>query len=317
MAVFLSLSLPALAAGQSEPSSEAAPASKPPLSESLTGDARDAYDAAKLLFDDGDAVGAIAKFRHAYELSKDPRLLWNMAVCEKELRHYASAARLVTRYLSEAGDSLSAESRSNAQATQEALRGFYSELTLKNLPAGASVLIDGKSQGTAPLTGPIPIDLGRRVVRVELAGYEPYEQSLDVPGSKPVAIDVKLVRVSTTATVTITSTGADDVISIDGKVVGNGRYQGSLPAGQHVVRVTAPGKKPYETHIDLAPKSSRSLQVALDDEGGGKPIWPWIAGGAAVLVGAGIGGYFLFKPEDKPGSAPEGKLGSVYLPLRF
>jgi len=298
-------------------SDETAPApAQSSLAESLTEEARQAYDAAKLLFDDGDANGAIAKFRRAHELSQDPRLLWNMAVCEKELRHYASAARLVARYLKEGADKISAESRSNAQATQEALRGFYSELTLKGVPAGAAVSIDGTSMGTAPLTGPVPVDLGRRRIRVELAGFAPFDSQLDVPGATPIELEVKLVRDPTSATVSVESAGPKDVITVDGKVVGSGRWQGSLPAGQHVIRVTAPGKKPYETHVQLTAKASRTLQVTLEDEGG-KPLWPWIAGGAAVLVGAGIGGYFLFKPEDEPGTPPQGKLGTVFLPLGF
>ena len=58
----------------------AAPAAKP-LSQSLTGDARAEYESAKLLFEDGDPAGALTKFKRAYEISKDARLLWNVAVC--------------------------------------------------------------------------------------------------------------------------------------------------------------------------------------------------------------------------------------------
>src|SRR3954463_12307468 len=77
-----------------------APAPKP-LSQSLSGEAQAAYKSAKLLFEDGDHVGALTKFKRAFELSNDPRLLWNMAVCEKELRHYARSAGLVSRYVKE------------------------------------------------------------------------------------------------------------------------------------------------------------------------------------------------------------------------
>jgi hypothetical protein len=67
-------------------------------------------------------------------------------------------------------------------------------------------------------------------------------------------------------------------------------------------------------HVQLAAKGSRSLQVALEDEKKGA-LWPWLVAGGAVVVGASIGGYFLFKPEDEPGKAPQGKLGTIYLPL--
>ena len=65
------------------------PPPPPSLSESLSGAAKAEYDAGKLLYQDGDYAGAQLKFRAAYETSKDPRLLWNMAAAEKNLRHYA------------------------------------------------------------------------------------------------------------------------------------------------------------------------------------------------------------------------------------
>jgi hypothetical protein len=302
--VLLAATCPAVAKAQTSP---------PSLSESLSGEAKQAYDSAKLLFEDGDAAGAITKFRRAHELSKDPRLLWNMAVCEKELRHYAAAARLVNQYLEEGAGKISAESRQSALATQEALRGFYSELTLDKLPPGARVTIDGVSAGTSPLRGPIPVDLGRRRIRVERDGYEPFERQLEVPGSTPISLEVVLTPAQTSAALSIKSTGPKDVISIDGKAVGSGQWQGSLPAGEHTVRVTAPGKKPYEAHLQLVAKGSRSLQVTLEDEKKGA-LWPWLVAGGAVVVGASIGGYFLFRPEDEPGKAPQGKLGTIYLP---
>jgi hypothetical protein len=306
LSTLLAVALPSVAVAQSAPQS---------LSESLKGEAKQAYDSGKLLFEDGDAAGAITKFRRAYELSKDPRLLWNAAVCEKELRHYAAAARLVTQYLNEGSGKISAESHDNAVATQQALRGFYSELTLEKLPPGARVSIDGVSVGTAPLQGPVPVDLGRRRVRVERDGFEPFERQLEVPGATPVSLEVVLAPSSTNGTLEVRSQGAHDIISIDGKAVGSGQWQGSLIAGEHVVRVTAAGKKPYESRVQLSIKGSRSLQVVLEDEKKGA-VWPWlVAGGAAVVVGASIGGYFLLKPKDEPGKAPEGALGTIHLPL--
>jgi hypothetical protein len=128
---------------------------------------------------------------------------------------------------------------------------------------------------------------------------------------------VQLVKQLSSSKLSVATTGARDVISIDGKVVGNGRWQGTLPQGAHVIRVTAPGKKAYETHLDLAAGSSWSLQVALEDERKGLPLWAWIAGGAAVAAGAGVGGYFLLKPDDPGRETPRGKLGTVILPASF
>lgn len=320
-ALVFALGLPAapLALAQSPAPAAAAPAAAAPaapLGEALQGDALRAYNDGKLLFGDGDAAGAIAKFRRAHELSKDARLLWNMAVCEKELRHYASAARLVSDYLAEAKN-LSAESRSNAEQTREALRGFYSELTLQGVAPGARVTVDGVSAGTTPFRGPMPIDLGRRRVRIELDGYEPFERQVDVPGATPITLQVQLVKLRNSSTLSVASAGARDVISVDGKVVASGHWQGSLPPGAHAVRVTAPGKKAYEMQVELLGNSSKSLQVSLEDERKGLPVWAWVAGGAALAAGAGLGGYFLFRSDEREREVPRGQLGTVILPASF
>lgn len=83
----LSVSLPASAQTKTKTkkTKQVAPKS---LADTLTGDAKAEYEAGKLLYQDGDFKNALAKFQKAQELSKDARLSWNIAACEKNLRHY-------------------------------------------------------------------------------------------------------------------------------------------------------------------------------------------------------------------------------------
>jgi len=301
-----------------------------PLAQSLTGPAKSEYDAGRLLFEDGDNAGALAKFKHAFELSNDPRLLWNMAVCEKELRHYALAAGLVGRYLRVASGRLTAEQRESAAETRKALRGFYSSVYLDGAPDGATVLVDGVEAGKTPLLDALPLDLGSRVLRLERAGFEPFEVKLDIPGATEVTVPITMKRLADAGTPTgavlppgaapklsVTSAGARDVVTVDGKVVGSQHWEGSLSAGEHTVRVTAPGKKAYETRVNLSVGGSRSLDITLEDEAHHNNTWLWVAGGGVLAIGAGVGAYFLLKPEDKAGAHPTGKFATVYLPASW
>ncbi len=296
---------------------DAAPA---PLAQSLTGEAKAAYESGRLLFEDGDGPGALAKFSHSYDISRDARLLWNMAACEKELRHYSRAATLIGRYLKEGGKRISAEQRKSALETQTALSAFYVTVKLSGAQDGATVFVDGTPVGRTPLSEPLLLDLGPRSVRVEQPGFEPFENKLDVAGGGELELTVTPMRkrsaVVTTAParLSITTSGTRDVIAIDGKVMGWQRWDGSVANGEHTVRVTAAGRKPYESHVQLLPGSVRSLQITLEAETS-STAWFWIAGGAAVVAGAAVGGYFLLKPQDTPGSHPEGKLATVYLSL--
>jgi hypothetical protein len=307
----LCLTLPATADG-------AAPT---PLAQTLTGEAKAAYESARLLFEDGDSRGALAKFSYSYDLSHDTRLLWNMAACEKELRHYAKAATLIDRYLRDGLNAITTDQRQSAVETQTALRAFYANVRLVGAPQGATVFIDGDLVGRLPLSEPLLVDLGTRTLRVEHPDFEPSETKLEVVGGGELEAKVKLQHLAppygaVAARLTIISSGAKDIVAIDGKVVAAHRWEGALAPGEHVVRVTAADKSPYESRVRLLAGSTRTVRVTLDDENHRASIWPWLAGGAAVAAGAVVGGYFLLKSDDRPGGHPEGKLATIYVSLR-
>src|SRR5882724_11708596 len=109
-----------------EPPPPAAVAPKAPasLGDTLTGEAKADYESGKLLYGDGDFAGARVKFQAAYELTQDPRLLWNMAVCEKGQRHYAKVVGLTKKYLAAGGELLAEDDRSEAKALLDAIESF-------------------------------------------------------------------------------------------------------------------------------------------------------------------------------------------------
>ena len=109
----------------------------------------------------------------------------------------------------------------------------------------------------------------------------------------------------------IVAAGPNDMIYLDGKAVGRASFDGSIPSGGHTLRVTAPGMTPHQTEVLIQDEKTRKIDVTLNPqaESGGK--WLWIAGGATLLLGATVGGYFLFKSPDNtvqgtisPGTVP-------------
>jgi hypothetical protein len=236
-----------------------------------------------------------------------------MAACEKELRHYARASVLVDRFLAEAGRAVTPDVLAQARATQAALREFFSPVRINARPDGALVLVDGDEVGRAPFAAPVPVDLGKHVVRIEKDGFAPYEVRFEVVGQSPVSIDAALKPVDTTAFLAVRPSEADDSIAVDDKVVASGHWEAAVPPGKHRVRVTAAGKRPYATEIELAIGEHRSIEMTLENEKKGA-LWPWlVAGGAVVVAGGAVGGYFLFKPSDTEGPPPAGKLGTVQI----
>jgi len=298
------LGLSLLLAAASGSSAQATPPR--PLAESLTGQPKIDYEAGRILFNDGDNAGALVKFQRAYDESRDIRLLWNVAVCEKNLRHYANVLRLLTRYRDEGRSVIAPEQASQVEEILQTVRLLISTVHLNVNQDGATVFVDNVASGTTPLIEPLLVDLGTRRIRIEKAGWKTHSITQDFTGGSEVSIHVDMLREVTEGRLSITS-DPNSSISIDGQIVGQGDYQGTLPAGEHHVVVTAPGMRPYSRELVIVAGQARALSVSLAPESsGGGATWLWVAGGVLVAGGIATGAYLLLKPS----AAPEPVVGS-------
>ncbi|XYI01660.1 PEGA domain-containing protein [Sorangium sp. So ce1128] len=317
VAAALSVGLAAgVAAAQPAPAAPAQPAGAPaerPLSESLTGMAKAEHGAGAALFKDGDYAGALARFERAYELSRDHRLLWNVALCQKNLRRYAKMLATLRRMEDEAGAALSARDKQDIAELIQATGAYVSRLEITASEPGATVFVDDEPVGTTPLAAPVPIDIGERRIRVSKPGFVDFVRQEKVVGGGSVALLARLERAVHRGRLLIAAK-QDDLIALDGKVVGKGRWEGSVPSGTHALRVTAPGMTPYEVAVLVRDEEHRRIDVSLEraPERGGASRWLWIGGGAAIFAGALVAGALLFEPGTP---AEQGSLGTV--PLGF
>lgn len=270
-----------------------------PLAESLRGEAKAEYAAARILYDDGDFTGALTKLTKAHRLSADPRLLWNMAAAEKNLRHYSRVIDNVERFLAAGAPYVSDEDRTQAQELLAAVKGFVSEVTFDVQPVGVEVEIDGQSMGTTPLQRPLSVDFGHREVRLSKLGYRPELRKLELEGGKPVEVAAILSEDLHQGALKIV-TDPQSRIRVDGKIVGVGMWQAQVPSGSHTIQIEGDNKVSQTSEVVILDGESRSMNVLLndvvEDKHRGVPTWVWIAGGVAV-AGLGTGAYFLFRED--------------------
>jgi hypothetical protein len=301
------------ASGFDGPTAVAQPAAPPrtPLGESLSGAAKEAYDAAVVLLDNSDCAGAIAKYTQAYDLAKDPRLLFDIAVCDRDLRAYARMQGLLLRYEREDAAAMSAQQRAEVEAALAAIHDLVGTVHLTVSEAGADVSVDAEPAGTTPLATPIVVDLGKHTLSVKKDGFEPVVRTVEIAGGNETNLAIALVRQARPALFRVNADPGATVV-IDRKELAHGSFDGALAPGAHEVQVTEAGKKDYETRVVLGDGEARTLEVTLEAER--RPmLWPWIAGGAALLVGASVGGYFLLRPQDTRGPGPQGTLGQAQI----
>lgn len=308
---------PAAAAPAPAPAPPPPPA-HPSLADSLTGDAKAEYDGGKLLYGDGDYAGALVKFQRAYQLSNEPRLLWNMAACEKNLRHYTKVLTLVVQYQKDGGALLTDEDRQQASELTQAVSAFVSKLRVTVNEPGAQVLVDEEQAGTTPLAEALLVDMGVRRVHIKKEGFKDFDDPQQIAGGGEVSLTVNLEKEVHQGHLFVAAS-EKDVIAVDGKVVATGKWDGVVASGGHTLRVTAPGMRSYQSELSIRDNEVRSVPVTLDPEAKqGGSVWPWIAGGAAVVAGAAVGGYFLLKPKDQGAPPPiAGTLDPGFVQLHF
>lgn len=291
-------------AGKGAPAGkQQAPSGPKPLAETLTGEAKEAYDAGKLALTNKEWDKALLKFERAYELSKDPRLLFNIAICHKQKGRYARMLTVLRQILADPSPLLTDDDRKAATDAAAAAENFVSTARITVNEPGAAIFVDDEPAGTSPIE-PLLVDEGKRRIRVTKPGFRDFTQEVKVMGAAGVDVAVKLERDLHQGRLVVVA-GPNDTIAIDGKAVGRGRYEGTLPSRGYALRVTGEGKLPYQSDVLVQDNQVRRVDVTLTP----KPTeevasWLWIAGGAVLMTGAIIGGVVLFQPADRsvPGS---------------
>jgi hypothetical protein len=305
------------------PPPEAPPAGAPApgktLSDTLTGLAKAEYEGGRVLYGDRDYANSIVKFQRAYDLSREPRLLWNIAVCEKNLRRYSKMLTTIRRYRKEAGPVLTDTERANADEIVKTVETFVSPLKLTASEAGADVFIDDEKIGTTPLTEPAFADVGTRRIRVSKPGFKDAIVSKQIGGGVEVSIYLALEKELHRGRLLVVA-APDELISLDGKAVGMARWEGVVESGGHQVRVTSQGMAAYQSEAVVKDNETRRIDVTLNPlpRDGTKTVL-WVIGGTLLAGGAIVGGAFLFKPAVAP-SVPsvQGNInpGTVQLSFR-
>lgn len=301
-----------------------------PLGETLTGAAKGDYEAGRILYADGDYAGAALKWEVAYKASNDARLLWNIAAARKAERKYAEVERLVKQYLAE-GKELSEADRAEAQQLLGTIQSFVADLAIQVNEAGAQIIVDGVLVGQSPLPAPLRVDIGQHVVAVAKQGFERAELKQQVTGNT--TVPVRLAPEVHEGRLRVVSPG-DATVTVDGKRVTSGSWEGVLPSGVHRIEVKAPGKLPYSTDAQIDDNQNEVLRVTLQDSdpfaGGGRPpdmerksesssAWIWVTLGVLALAGAGAGAYYYMQQnkDTKPAPAEQGTLDTVFLRTSF
>jgi hypothetical protein len=287
----------AQSAPASPPASRPAPprASVPPPLASA--DSRQDIEAGKQYAADKDYGSAWVRFSRAYDAVRDPRLLIDIATCEKGMQQYARAARHLEQALASAPPGLAASQTAEARELYNTLLPFLGHVHLSVDPAGAAVSVDDLAVGQTPLPGDVLVDPGDHRLRVTKPGFVEFTTMLAAPGGSQKLLDVRLQAAIEQGRVRI-QTAPRNTVVLDG-VVGYGNWDGRVAAGPHSLKISSPGMRSFEPDLVVAPNKTSTFDVTLQPDTGG-PVWLWVTGGAVVAATVVVAVLSVFHPEPAP-----------------
>ncbi len=164
---------------------------QPAAADSARGEARERFSRGLHLFENGDNGGALAEFKRANELVPNRLALFNIGLVYAAMERPVEAAATLEKVLKDTGP-LKPENLARARAVKEEQekRIAYVDVTT-NVPATLDV--DGLEAGTSPMTAPLLVAAGTRVIGAQAAGHLPGRREITVAGQTrtPLALELR------------------------------------------------------------------------------------------------------------------------------
>lgn len=286
------------------------------LKDSLPLEARGHWDAAVALAQRAQAqndqkawASARTSFYEAYKVSNNPRVLFNVAVCEKNVGQYNKAYLTIQKELDDgktATPPLNAGEIKEASEFQKGLEKFIAKVNIDVDPKDADVFLnDDKVDLSKP--GPYLASGGEIRVRATKAGYGEFQSKVDIAGGTTGTATIKLQPLERTAMVNISVLGpARATIKVDGQEVGfatsSAPFSGPVKVQDtpHQITVEAPG---YATGIQTVvvkdgPPMYLTMQLAQEQSKGKLIVDAKLEGATILIDGTPVGATKWEGPVD-------------------
>lgn len=234
------------------------------VAERLSGEARKHFESAVLLYEDSNWEGALTEFKTAYEQSKEPRVLRNVAVCEKNLKRYADAIVTLQRSLAEGSD-FEPDLVTKIKDEIDILMPLTAVVTFEVDEPGAEVSVDGRVLGTSPLSGTFRVNVGERTFSAKKAQFLDATAKVSVAGGSNVPVKLHLEPAVKTGVAKITANVAAKV-SVDGVEAGVTPLTMSVASGKHTFEISAQGYVTQKITREVEFKGTLPLAVTLEKE---------------------------------------------------
>ena len=153
-------------------------------------------------------------------------------------------------------------------------------------PTGAHVQMNGKEIGDTPVLLP-DLALGSYSATVQMTGYTRRDISWKVQNGRPILIKVPLMN--NIGTLSLVSDPDAAEIEIDGQSYGSTPFRDFLEQGQHRIRLTKNGYKPYEKIVTVNRDETTDVEARMETLPGSLSLESVPTGAALFINGIDYG----------------------------
>ncbi|NMC70736.1 MAG: PEGA domain-containing protein [Myxococcales bacterium] len=272
------------------------------------------FDAGVAALTAGDAAGAAEAFARSHALFPHPGTLKNLAASLEAAGRPADAWQAWNELLERYGSVISETARTEALERRSDLDRRLARVTVTTQPPGAKLEVDGRTVGTTPLAAPVRLEPGEHVFTARLEGRETATAATNLAAgdNPPVALELPLPS-APLGTLLVESPTPGATASIDGGTPETLPLSCELEAGEHEVRVEAPGHVARVERVRIDPAEPARQVIELEPESPETPDdvvpgfwdgpWPWVIGG---VLAAGLAGGITAAVLLAPGEPVEG-----------
>ncbi len=241
-------------------------------------EAKQLFDAGLKLMHLDDFAGASANFERSVALYPTQNSLFNLANCYKALQRYGDALAVIERLKRDFAGKLKPEIKEAVERQQQDIQSLVARLTLRTVPADATIKIDGKDVGQGPTLGPLLLGPGEREIEAARPGYRSERRTVKLVSGKDRSEEFVLEVERGQVVVLVNLAGAS--VYVDNRQVGTTPLTEalSLPPGRHALIVRAADHEEAERDFEVQAGAKQVLDIVLS----AKPAPMPVAGTAAT-----------------------------------
>lgn len=149
------------------------------------------------LYQAGQLAEALATFETANGIRSVPTILYNIAMCQRDLGHIPESVNAFRQYLFEEDPARTTdEDRAEIQRMLLEMRPGHGDIELRVNEDGATLLVDGQDVGISPMVRPVAVAPGEHRVSARLEGRIPVDRASTVRGGETVTVELSLEPVA-------------------------------------------------------------------------------------------------------------------------